>query len=288
MKATVRMIAFLKTLDRRFIFLFVGLAVILPFLLDLQFPEYPTAMVQAIYDAVEGLAPGSLVLMPFDYDPSTAPELDPMAAALVRHCLSRDLRICFMALWPEGQGMVSNLITGVVEPEFPQKVYGSDYVNLGYKAGGQGLINAVLLNMRSMFTTDAAGVPVDKLAIMTGVTNLKDFRLIMNFSAGRPGSKEWIQFAGDPGRILVASGSTAVQAPLLYPYYPSQMVGLMGGLKGAAEYEAALAAGYPRFKDSRRVATELMVPQAMAHFVIMLFIILGNVVYFAERRASKR
>ncbi|MBN1425503.1 hypothetical protein JXA88_13195 [Candidatus Fermentibacteria bacterium] len=284
----MRLLAFFKTLDRRFIFLFVGLAVIFPFLLDLDLPEYPTVMVKAIYNTVEGLQPGSLVLMPFDYDPSTAPELDPMAAAVVRHCLSRDLRVCFMALWPEGQGMVSNLISGTVQPEFPDKVYGRDYVNLGYKAGGQGLINAVLLNMRSMFTTDAAGVPVDSLPIMIGVTNLKDFKFIMNFSAGRPGSKEWIQFAGDPGRIPVASGSTAVQAPLLYPYYPSQMVGLMGGLKGAAEYEAALLAGYPRFKDSRRVATELMVPQAMAHFVIMLFIVLGNIIYFAERRAGKR
>jgi len=274
----------IKTLDRRFIFLFVGAAVIVPFFLDLHFPEYPTAMTMAIYDTVEELPAGALVLMPFDYDPSTAPELDPMARALVRHCLSRGHRLCFMALWPEGQGMVNNIISGTIEPEFPDKVYGEDYVNLGYKAGGQGLINATLLSMRSMFTTDAAGVPVDNLPIMRGISSLRDFQLVMNFSAGKPGSKEWIQFAGDPGQIPVASGSTAVQAPLLYPYYPAQMVGLMGGLKGAAEYETALAAGYPRFRESSRVATEMMVPQAMAHFVIMVFIVLGNIIYALERR----
>lgn len=278
----------LRNLDRRFIFLFVAAAVVLPFFLDLHFPEYPTPMTMAIYRTVESLPAGSLVLMPFDYDPSTAPELDPMARALTRHCLSKGHRICFMALWPEGQGMVSNVISGTIETEFPEKTYGEDYVNLGYKAGGQGLINAVLLSMRSMFTTDAAGIPVDSLPIMRRITSLRDFKLIMNFSAGKPGSKEWVQFAGDPGQIPVASGSTAVQAPLLYPYYPAQMVGLMGGLKGAAEYEAALAEGYPRFRNSSRVATTMMVPQAMAHFVIMLFIVLGNVIYFVERRRGRK
>lgn len=277
----------IRTLDRRCIFLFIAASVTLPFFLDLHLPEYPTAMTLAIYRTVEALPAGSLVLMPFDYDPSTAPELDPMACALARHCLSRGHRLCFVALWPEGQGMVNNLISGTIRPEFPEKVYGSDYVNLGYKAGGQGLINAVLLNMRSMFTTDAAGTPVDSLPIMRGITTLRDFRLIMNFSAGKPGTKEWVQFAGDPGQIPVASGSTAVQAPLLYPYYPAQMVGLLGGLKGAAEYEAALAAGYPRFQPLSRVATDLMVPQAMAHFVIMVFIVLGNIIYFVERRTSR-
>lgn len=285
---TRRVLSRMGTLDRRVIFLVVGIAVILPFFLDLDFPEYPTAMVQAIFDTVENLPEGSLILMPFDYDPSTAPELDPMAAALTRHCFTKNHRVCFMALWPEGQGMVSNVIMRTILPEFPDKVNGVDYVNLGYKAGGQGLINTILLNMRSMFTADSRGVPIDSLPIMQSITTLKDFAFIMNFSAGKPGSKEWIQFAGDPGQIPVASGSTAVQAPLLYPYYPAQMLGLMGGLKGAAEYEAALAAKYPRFRDASRVATNLMVPQAMAHFVIMLFIIVGNLIYLFERRAAKQ
>jgi hypothetical protein len=240
--------------------------------------------VEAIFESIESLEEGSLVLMPFDYDPATAPELDPMAVALIRHCFARNLRLCFMALWPEGQGMANNIIASVVEEEFPERVYGEDYVNLGFKAGAQGLINTLLLNMRTMYTADARGTPIDDLPIMKRVLTLRDFDFIMNFSAGKPGTKEWIQFAGDPGDIPVASGSTAVQAPLLYPYYPSQMVGLMGGLKGAAEYEAALLAQYPHFEGRSTVASDLMAPQAVAHLVIMVFIIIGNIVFFIERK----
>jgi hypothetical protein len=274
----------LQNLDRRIIFLFIGLAVIVPLIFNLTFPEHPTPIVTAIFDFVESLPEGSVVLMPFDYDPSTAPELDPMATALMRHCLTRNLKVCTIALWPEGQGMANNIFTNVVEPEFPEKVYGVDYVNLGYKAGAQGLINTILLNMRSMYTADTRGTPVDDLPLMKKILTLRDFDLIMNFSAGKPGTKEWVQFAGDPGDIPIASGSTAVQAPLLYPYYPSQMVGMMGGLKGAAEYETALVEAYPQFEEQTSIATQLMAPQAVAHFVIIIFVIIGNVIYFTERK----
>lgn len=272
-------------LDRRVIFALMAVAVVIPFLWPIRLPEYPTPMTQAVFDFIESLPRGSLVLVAFDYDPSTAPELDPMASALARHCMTRDLALCTLALWPEGQGMASHLIAKTLEPEFPHKVYGLDYVNLGYKAGGQGLINAILSSIRSLFTTDVHGTPADSLPLMQRLKSLKDFALIVSLSAGKPGAKEWVQFAGDPGGIPVAIGTTAVQAPLLYPYYPSQIVGLLGGLKGAAEYEAALSSRYPRFLAMDQRATRLMAPQAMAHFLIMALILLGNLAFFLQRRA---
>ena len=63
--------------------------------------------------------------------------------------------------------------------------------------------------------------------MMDGVTNLRDMDLILNISAGYPGLKEWIQFGGDPSGVAIAGGVTAVSAPLLYPYYPAQMFGIM-------------------------------------------------------------
>ena len=97
-----------------------------------------------------------------------------------------------------------------------------------------------------------------------------------------------MQFAGDPGGIPVGTGTTAVQAPLLYPYYPGQLVGLLGGLKGAAEYEAALAKQHPELAPRARQATVLMGPQAVAHLLIVVLIILGNVSYAIGKRRGAR
>ncbi len=275
-------------LDRRYIFLLMGLAVLIPLIVRPLFPEHATPIVQNVFDMMENLPEGSRVLMPFDYGPSTAPEVDPMARAMVRHAFVKNHRIYIMALWPEGQAQAMQVIEEVILAEFPDKEEGVDWVHLGYKAGGQGLINLMLLDLRKMYTTDAAGRAIDAIPAMEGVHNLRDFAFIANLSAGFPGSKEWIQFAGDPGGIPVASGTTAVQAPLLYPYYPRQMVGLLGGLKGAAEYEAALSKQHPELAPRSRKATMLMGPQAVAHLVIVMLVIVGNMSYIVSRKWGTR
>ena len=56
------------------------------------------------------------------------------------------------------------------------------------------------------------------------------WRGVSPVGSGFPGVKEWIQFGGDPADVPTAGGVTAVEAPLLYPYYPEQLIGLMGGL----------------------------------------------------------
>lgn len=275
-------------IDRRYVFLLMGLAVLITLIIRPRFPEVATPIVQDVFDLMEGLPAGSRVLMPFDYGPSTAPEVDPMARAMIRHAFTKGHRIYIMALWPEGQAQAMQVIEQVILSEFPQKQEGTDWVHLGYKAGGQGLINLMLLDLRKMYTTDAAGRAIDDVPAMAGVYNLKDFAFIANLSAGFPGSKEWVQFAGDPGGIPVASGTTAVQAPLLYPYYPGQMVGMLGGLKGAAEYEAALSARHPELASRSDQATMLMGPQAVAHLLIVILVILGNIAYLVEKRRSAR
>jgi hypothetical protein len=79
---------------------------------------------------------------------------------------------------------------------------------------------------------------------------------------------------------------TAVEALLLYPYYPRQLKGLMGGLQGAAEYETALISKYPQFVKTAREAQVYMGPQAVAHYVIILLVILGNISYFVGRKGK--
>jgi len=250
--------------------------------------EHPTPIVQVIFDKIENLPDGSKILLPFDYGPSTAPELEPMATAVTRHCCKKNHKMYIMALWPTGQAQALRVIENVIEDEFPDKVYGVDYVHLGYKAGGYGLINTILADLKKMYTTDAPGTHIDAIPMMSDIQNLRDFAFICNFSAGFPGLKEWVQFAGDPGDIPVAGGTTAVSAPLLYPYYPRQMLGMMGGLKGAAEYEAALVHQYPEYEQVYQRAIAIMGPQAIAHLVIIIFIIIGNITFFIEKRRQKK
>jgi hypothetical protein len=278
----------LGAVDRRIIFLLIALAVIIPLIVHYTTTLHPSAIVQRLFDKTEKLPPGSKVLLSFDYGPSTVPENQPMATAFARHLFERGHRVYLMALWPTGPRQAALLREEVIEVEFPDKVYGEDWIRLGYKAGNQGLINALLSDFKAMYTTDVEGTDIDTFPMMKDIKTLRDFDLILGLGSGFPGTKEWVQFAGDPGNIAVGGGTTAVMAPLLYPYWPKQMVGFLGGLQGAAEYESALIAAYPKYAQSSRVASTSMGPQVTAHLVIVAFIIVGNITFLVERRRQRK
>jgi hypothetical protein len=65
----------------------------------------------------------------------------------------------------------------------------------------------------------------------------------------------------------------------MYPYYPNQMVGVLGGMKGAAEYEA--------ITGFRGKGSTYMVSQSFAHVVVVLFVLVGNAAFFLSRRRKK-
>jgi hypothetical protein len=274
-------------IDRRWIFLFVGVAVLLPLLFNLQCRQVPSPIVQGIFDKIESLPPGSRVLMSFDYGPSTVPEITPMASAVIRHCLARDINIVFIALWATGQNLLTTAVDSVVKLEFPQKQPGVHYANFGYKAGNQGVINVIATDFYKLFPTDVDGHPSRAMPLMEGLKSVGDVGLIISYGGGFPGIKEWVQFAGDLAHVPIAGGCTAVSAPLLYPYYPQQLVGLMGGIKGAAEYEAMLTKAYPQFDSLPKRGMLAMGPQTVAHLVVMLFIVLGNLAYFLSRGRTR-
>ena len=187
-----------------------------------------------------------------------------------------------------GQSEVVDVVNQVLKPEFPEYEYGKDYLMLGFKPGNQGVVQVIVSGFRGLYTTDALGAPIDSFPMMADVRNLKDMDIILNISAGYPGTKEWIQFGADPTGVPISAGMTAVQAPLIYPYYPRQLSGILGGLKAAAEYESLLMKNYPdRYRDPAEFkGMKRMGPQTFAHLIIILFIIIGNIAYFATRGAG--
>jgi hypothetical protein len=211
-----------------------------------------------------------------DYGPGSAPELEPMALAVTRHALVRRHRVVFVSLWPEGPGQIERVVERVIRAEFADSVEGEDWVVLGYKAGGEMLINALAQGLATMYATDTQGRAVADLAALDAIEKLNDFALVVSFSGGTPGLKEWILFGGDPTRVPIAGGVKGVGSPEYLAYFPRQLLGLLAGLKGASEYEQALADGHPELGEFPRPAAAGMGPQTVAHTLILLFLLLGN------------
>ena len=279
------MLEALNRIDRRWIFSLVFLAVAVPILTGVRFPEEPSPMAKSVFATMEQLPDGSPVLMAFDYDPGSQGELQPMASAFTRHAALKGHKLYFMSLWPQGGPMLQRAID-LLRREFPHYEYGRDYVNLGFRPGNEGVIKVVVSNLRELFANDVYGRSLSDLPLTRGIKNVQNVALIANISAGDPGTKQWVQYASTPFNIPTVAGTTGVQAPMLYPYIPSQLDGVLGGIKAAAEYEQLLIKEYPQLADNENAQEGLrrMGPQLIAHVLILVLIVAGNVIFFGARR----
>ncbi|MBD3170694.1 MAG: hypothetical protein GF307_14545 [candidate division Zixibacteria bacterium] len=274
----------LLSIDRRIIFIFVAVALILPLFLNISQYIAISPEVSKIYDGLEELKPGSKVLFAFDYDPPSAPELQPMAEAVLKYCFKNKLKVYIIGLWPQGP-MQANLAIEVIrdDPQFADTppVYDQNYVNLGFMSGNELVIQGMGSSFQSTFPRDYQGTPTADLEMMNGVNNFSNIDYIFNLSAGYPGTVEWVLFAVDRFHATLGAGNTAVQAPQIYPYFHAgQLQGLAGGLKGAAELEK-LVGFYGK-------GTKFMLSQSFAHLTVIFFIIIGNIAYFATRGKKKQ
>jgi hypothetical protein len=284
----------LQTLDRRWIFLLMAVAVAAPILWSGVTgkvpPETPTDAARTVLKVIDDLPEGSPVLFAFDYDPASAGELQPMATSLLRQCAARKLRVVCIALWPLGANLAQETIAAVIREDFPQMREGIDFANLGFQTGNEGVMKVVLTDLRKAFPVDVRGQSTLDLPILKGIHSVKDFPLLVNVSAGYPGSKEWVQYvvSASEGRVRMIAGCTGVQTPQMYPYYPGQLAGLLGAIKGAAEYEALLnetlgGQAPPKYMEAQR----RMSPQLFGHLLLVALILVGNAIHLAGRRRAR-
>lgn len=266
--------------ERRLVFGVLLLAVMLPLIFPIGWKTEVSPVVKMAWDLVEQADSGKVALISFDYEASTITELHPMAAAMIEHAWSKNQRIIATALWPQGPQMASKAFEEALL-KYPDKKYGVDYVNLGYKVGGLVTIQAMGNSFETVYPSDNDGTPYRQIPMMKDVRKLDDLSWVASLSSGSPGLKEWIMIARDVHKVPVTGGTTAISAPGFLPYVndQKQLTGLLGGLKAASEYEILI--------QKLGSATMKMDAQSVAHILILVLIIGGNIKAFRRRKSSK-
>jgi hypothetical protein len=280
MKALEDLILKIGKVDRRWIFLVLAIAVFIPIIKPIGMPIRATKTTKVVFNTIENLPENSKVLVSIEYSPSTKPENHPMTISILRHLFRNNHKVFVTCLWPDGQFMAQDALKQVAEEEFG-KVYGEDYVFLGFRPGNEAVVKGIVSNIRKLYTVDVYQTKIDEIPLMDGIKNFKDFAFLFSCSAGYPGTVEWVQYAADPTGVPMSSGVTSIQVNEVMPYVQSgQMKGVLAGMPGAAEYEALMG--------QKGFATSGMDAQSIAHLVIVLFIILGNAAFFIERKRSRK
>ncbi|HID32336.1 MAG TPA: hypothetical protein EYP24_03040 [bacterium (Candidatus Stahlbacteria)] len=269
------------TTERQIIFLLLAIGVTIPFLVPMRLKINVTPPVYSLYRVIDRTRPDQAVILSFDFAPSTAPELMPMGAAILRHCLARRIKVIITSLAIQGPGL-AEIALDEVSSEYPQAEYGKDYAFLGYVPG----YSAVVLKMGDAITKvyekDYYGQKTDALAIFKTIKNFDNINTVVVLT-GSALYQTWIIYGYIRYGVKVGAGVTAVEAAATYPYLQTgQLVGLLGGLKGAAEYETILEE--KGIYQERKRATIGMDSQSIAHLLMIVLIIIGNIIYWRMRR----
>lgn len=280
----------LGSLDRRIIFFVIGLSVLIPLIKPewVALPVRPKIHSQIVFDELDKLKAGNKLLLSFEYGPSTKPEIHPMAIALLKHMFAKDIKVYATALWADGNFMSTDAFAEVSE-EFG-KEYGIDYVNLGFKPGGEPVVRGIASDIRTLYDADLKGTSIDDIPMMDGIVNIDNFDFVFSLSAGFPGATEWVQYACDPKNIPMSTGCTSIQVTDIIPYVENeQILGILAGMPGAAEYESLVD---NKLREMGKIskpgkATGMMAAQSIAHVMIVLFIIFGNISYYVTRKKSR-
>lgn len=284
----------LQTFDRRWVFLAMGIAIVVPLFVPLKLPVRPSAMVKAAYYTVEELQEGDRVLVSLDLDPASTPELAPYYEAVMLQLKRKGVKMVIVTTWYAAPPLVERWIKESIErPIAPPGTDGYsglndrpyeknvDYVYLGFREGREATINGMATDLRGTYDNQTAdGTPLDEIPLMNGIKTLADFDLVVMVSAGYPGIKEYVQQAQGRGNVPMVGACTAVSTPDYTPYYNAgQLLGLVGGMKRAAEYEV-LVGRAGRAAEGTDVLN-------FGHLVVILAIVFGNVIYFASRKRKR-
>jgi hypothetical protein len=262
--------------DRRILYAIAILTIVIPLSRPIGLPVTVAKESRDFYDTIEALPDGSTILCSPDMESGVFGELGPVAVACMRHLFSRDFKIVFVFFY-RGDGpvifteKVLPAVEGFVdETTIGNKVYGVDWVSLGYIEGHETAM-AQLASDFHFISTDQFGNSLSQLALMDEIKTAEDFDLFIDIGGG-DNTAALNQFSV-PYDLPAICGTLSVDYIGLLPYYLSGLYkGILMGMKGGAEYEFLL--------QKPGLATVANDAISTTHLVLILLIILGNAVYF--------
>ncbi len=267
----------LSNLDRRYYYVVLIIVVALPIMKPWGLPIRTGKSSNDFFAAVEAVPEGGTIALAIDYRSDCIVELNPQVVTLYRQAFARNIKIIMWSGVDEGAN-VTEPITRAVGAEMG-KTYGVDWVNLGYKPGGEVTMKKMVDNFwEGAAYVDMAGTPLEQLPIMRGFDSLKKANLLIDMMAVVPSPAEnYLKMVSIPHGVPMAIGTTAIQAPTEMPYYSSgQYKGMLAGLRGAAEYEYLTKRPGPAMMG--------MDAQSAAHILVIVLIALGNIGWLVSRK----
>lgn len=269
----------LSNIDVKIVFFLVVAALVIPMFVPLALPMKITERTREFYDLISNLEPGSVVAFGMDASIGGYPEARPTTESVIYQMMRMDVKIIFWSLSVDGQILLEQVfkeIGGIPS----DKVYGKDYVYLGYISGGETALAALARDIHSLISVDFYGTPISELEILDDVSGAEDITLVMTNTTANDILEGYVRQWVTPYGTMYALISLAIMTPSAEPYYPDQIVAMTTTQRQGAEYE--MLVGRPGY------GVQAMDIQNMVHILLLAFLLIGNVsaIYVGRERGA--
>lgn len=275
----------LQNLDRRIIYALVILVLSIPIITGYTLKPAELKAASRIFDYVDTLTvkPGQIAFVAFDFGPNTKAENESQAEVLVEHLMRRRIPFALFSLYAQAQNFMESVpkrVAARLNKEAGSELwkYGSDWVNLGYRAGQDIFVQSIPKseNLADFFKKDTLGNSLSDLPAFKDTKKFEDVIMLAQFT-GLVGMLDiYIQYFQKKGHVPpIMHGCTAITIPEAYNYLDSgQIKGLFEGLAGAAWYSDLLKKRFPeRLPDTAGLMNTSL---GIGHLLIIALVILGN------------
>jgi hypothetical protein len=263
--------------SRQWIFGLVGIVAIAALIVRPGLPLTVTHETRHVYDLIDSLDSGSVVMISFDHEASSLPEVGPLGSAIVTQCFRKSIRIVGLALFSEGTAAGYEILNR--RATALGKTYGTDWIYLGFRPQYTAAILGMGENIGDVFAQDYEGHALSETDLGRRVRNYSDVALVISIADGSMPTY-WVEYAEARYHVKIVAALTAVMVTSYLPYLESnQLAGIVAGLRGAAEYEQLL--------HHPGAGSRGMDAQSAVHALIAVLIVFGNVQAWRARRKRR-
>jgi hypothetical protein len=266
----------LLSIDRRFIFLVLIILTTWGLVAPIGLPIKVERSTQKMYDVIDALPPGSVVLCSFDAYPGLWGEMGAVEIALMYQLWENPNIRWIDVQWnqPASQTQLEYAFTLIDKEIFDSRKYGEDWVHIGYIEGHETAQATFAENL--WFTgVDAYGNKFEDLPLMQEAHTIEeDIDLIIHVGGG--GIIEVMRQLGPPHNTPTVTGIMSMCVPDVLPWYETgDIIGFAPGLPGGAQYE--FLTGHPG------VALPSQDALSFSHIFLLILMLATNTLYLIAR-----
>jgi len=255
--------------------------IFIPLLNPLGLPISTNTWTIDAYDAMLAVPDDMVIIWEDNWSIGGLADSEPGHTALMRIMLDNNIKFVMVSLTPDTP-LLHTYITDAVGKysESQGKVYGVDWVQMGFLAGQEGALSLMAEDMHSAFASDYYGTPLSQLPLMDNVIDFNDVALVISGSSSQTWVEAPIRQWYTKYDVEVVSYTLSGGTVLSATYWPNNgIVGIIEGSRGGAELE--FIGSVPGIGASQSDA------KTLAFLATAGFIVLGNISYFGAKSAKE-